>query len=103
MVNLIFYGSNKFLNYFTVFHYLFHYFLQVVYVTRNVKDQLISNMHHHKNIMFHGYTGGIDTFISYFTRGLCKYTLILLCMVVDIFIYFIIITSPAPAASLPAQ
>ena len=48
-------------------------FVKVVYLTRNVKDNIISAMHHYNNVDSHGYKGDIDTFVSYFTRGLCKY------------------------------
>jgi len=46
---------------------------KVVYVARNVKDNLLSAMHHYKNVPQHGFNGTLDTFISYYTKGLLLY------------------------------
>jgi len=46
---------------------------KVVYVARNVKDNLLSALHHNKNVPHHGFNGTLDTFISYYTKGLLLY------------------------------
>jgi hypothetical protein len=42
---------------------------QVVYVARNPKDALSSNLHHHRLMKIHDYQGTDDQLVGYFING----------------------------------